>query len=207
MRGQRVTYGFDDTGDLKKADGRLKDGKKLAEKEKRRAERGQVPPTVEVLDVKVGSSLSASAKENYFEKYGSESKEAGEEDFERIRKDPLQSHNLVARLSSGKFKKSHKITLFQAAPATDAGVNPSDYHDGISSIVTNTSVAHLKKQDGYESAKLNGDTEAAMRIAEGLIKDSVVNEIKNKLDPNKPVVVVPVFQVEGEVGNRSFATR
>jgi hypothetical protein len=73
---------------------------------------------------------------------------------------------------------------------------PGDLPDRLSRATLLTSGRALKAMPGYDPAKLQGDDDAAMRIARAIVKPARVEEIRAALDPERPVYVVPVVNQE-----------
>lgn len=80
-------------------------------------------------------------------------------------------------------------------------VPPGKYPETLGVVDRHTTVSKLKSHPDYEAAKYGGDAEVAERVVHDLVRPETLDEIKNKLDPNKPVYVVPVIQREGESAN------
>ncbi len=80
--------------------------------------------------------------------------------------------------------------------------------DNLAEATTHTSLAFLKGKDGtprrqkYEEAKRKGNDRFARQVIDASVKPGVFADIKRKLNPNKPIYIVPVQQTEGERLNR-----
>jgi hypothetical protein len=81
---------------------------------------------------------------------------------------------------------------------------PEDLHN----VTAQTSLIALKGKKGsdrhteYTAAKTGGDDHAAINVVERVTKDHKIEAIRKTLDPNKPIYIVPVINVEGKALNR-----
>jgi hypothetical protein len=77
-------------------------------------------------------------------------------------------------------------------------VSPGSYPESLRQVVKHTSLGYLEKQEGYKAAKKGGDANAAARVVNKVVKPSVVQSIRDGLDPERSVVFAPVIHREGE---------
>lgn len=92
---------------------------------------------------------------------------------------PIYGTNSVAGESS--FAIAHRM------------VQPGAFTGGLSDVAKSTTVAKLTGHADYQAAKKGEDARAAVRVVVGTAKlDIVVAELKKRIDPARPVLVLPV---------------
>lgn len=83
----------------------------------------------------------------------------------------------------------------------ERGVLPGEFPANLADVVKSTSLAKLKSHPGYNAAKKEADGAAAVGVVLDTAKiPQVARELKARVDPSKPVVLVPV--IHRDIGRR-----
>lgn len=72
------------------------------------------------------------------------------------------------------------------------------YHN---EVVSSTSIYKLKATENYNEAKKKGDSDAAKKVVESIIKD---NKIYKELGSDKSAILIPVMEEKGEKANNQL---
>jgi hypothetical protein len=95
--------------------------------------------------------------------------------------------------NNGNFDGNNPDITFQLSSRE---ISTFDLPDSLAKVTVQTNFSTLTKQPEYNEAKRSGDNKAAFDIVNKLIKKKKIDELKAKLDPNKPVYIIPISNYE-----------
>jgi hypothetical protein len=80
----------------------------------------------------------------------------------------------------------------------DRRAMPGEFPEKLSNVIRSTTVSKLTGDPEFQAAKKGGDPNAAAAVVRRVAKmDKVVSALKARVDPERPVKIVPVMQREG----------